>query len=262
MTVMDIGEKTGEGFPAFSPPEQHLDALDAREAEFVRKIDAAALEASRHYPGLPVTAMFDVEYTIGEPDFDNGTDVAARQGFKPAIEKLESRFGPAFDLGICTTRAQETLAAELRSPTYLAGVTNRIRNTHFLIGSTSRMEETDPELYYLRHHASPAEIVETLKGVLDPAVAKATLKGHIDPSIWYDPKLVLLQRKAREYPDRVIILIDDLLAADAIKPDRTDPAHPKIMGVCVNEHTSLRRELSAISPARCQELGNNALAFI
>jgi hypothetical protein len=238
------------------------ESLVTSDEIFVQRITNAALEAQKHYPGLPVTVLFDVEYTIGEPDFEQGTDIRVRPGFYAAVNSLDQHLGTGWDLGICTTRAQETLAAELLAPTYLRGVTHKVRDTQYLIGSTSKLEQYDAELNWLDHHATPTEVCEALCDILSPAVRDATLNGQLDPAVWYDPKLVVVQRKAKERPDRVFILIDDLLAAAAIGPDRTDPDHSKVIGVCVNEHRNLRREVGLLNRQRCLELGEAALEFL
>lgn len=212
-----------EYFEVLSSPASHFilkeptaEEVRQREEQFALKVVfAGALMAVRSRDGI-VTLMSDVDETFTE---DGGETI--RPAFPFALNLLHGVLQARLEVGVLTSIPQA--AIDERLPTYFSEVSARV-NPGFTISSHDR-ETTDPSI----SEAMRSKDFTKVEEIVDPKIIKGTKEGTLK-DIWFDSKLVILQRLAQSHPSRAFVLVDDRVLASVIRED-----HTQVMGVWVGE---------------------------
>lgn len=199
-----------------------------REHAFADRVFAAAHEVEDKASG-PITLLFDVDETIVKKyfgfDADSGTDVV-RPALSSLVKALAESLGGRCEIGLLTTRGQAHLEQELRTPTYLAGVVDKV-NPDFVISSRDGERANHFSDHVYRNHVS---FREELGDFLNPGIIKeddmdtwrAVRAVTNSPLAWDGKKLPILKQLVEEYPDRPFVYVDDAASASVINSEFSD----------------------------------------
>jgi hypothetical protein len=229
-------------------PEIH-DEILAREKSFFTKVVGAAFNMAESQPG-PVALMFDVDYTILHRD-----PHTPRPAFALAIRELDNILGDRLQVGLLTTRSQESLVREWYHPIYTAAAHYKL-NPDFLI-SSGDMDRPGHPVHALIKDKDTAAKIKAAQDVLDPAIIEAVRDGKLDVMSFYDSKLITLQELSARYPSQSFIAIDDLPYASAINDHSL-----RVKGVRVNKEIldDVLRPYRKPLPAKVLEESSELLA--
>lgn len=209
-------------------PEERAAALE-REKSLYTKINAGIEGLAREHSG-PITILSDVDEAMAEMiPAKLATYNVLKPGFLLAIQAQKSKpWGNRLDVGLITSHKESRLDRELENPTYLKELNPE--KMLFVLSSKdlarddaefARIDKLQNDQEGLQVEKNMQEVLNSVRGIVDPSVIEATALGIIPLNSWFHIKLAIIDRLAQDHPERAFLTIDDLPCADVVGANNT-----------------------------------------